>query len=76
MHFIGFSLALLQLVLVIFFRFTLFNILLVPIFYYGFGISGHLFFERTQQNTSRYPWLSFIAEARMFKEIITGRRDF
>jgi hypothetical protein len=42
---------------------------------YGFAWVGHFGFERNKPATFQYPWLSFLADFRMYQLIATGRMD-
>jgi len=67
LHFIGTTLALLQLLRTILFAFTFFNILLALVIGYGMAWIGHFFFEKNRPATFKYPWLSFQGDVRLYK---------
>lgn len=72
LHFSGFLLALMILILVIItHRWAL--LLLLPVFGYGFAWLGHLFIEKNKPATFKYPLYSIMGDIVMFKDIITGR---
>lgn len=72
LHFIGFCLAILQLLRILFFSLTILNFLLVPLFMFGPGYIGHFCFEKNSP-VAKYPWLSLQSDVRFFKEIVTGK---
>ncbi len=43
---------------------------------YGFAWVSHFFIERNRPATFRQPFFSFIADFRLFFELLTGRRRF
>src|SRR5580765_2260443 len=43
---------------------------------YAFAWAGHFFFERNRPATLEYPWLSFLGDWRMWRDILTGRIRF
>ena len=75
LHFIGFCLAILQILRTIFFSFTLGNILLIPACMFSLGYIGHFCFEKNSP-VAKYPWLSLQSDVRFFKEIATGQMAF
>jgi len=73
LHLVGTVLALLQ-ILITFFDFSLFNIILIPLVWYGFAFAGHYIFEKNQPTTMKYPLLSVKCELRRTKEILMRER--
>ena len=72
LHFSGFLIALLILIVVIItHKWAL--LLLLPIFGYGLAWLGHLFIEKNKPATFKYPLYSIMGDFVMFKDIITGR---
>jgi len=47
-------------------------VLLLPIIGYGCAWSGHFLFEKNQPASLKHPWLSFIADWVMFRDILLG----
>jgi hypothetical protein len=69
LHLVGTVLALLQLLITIF-DVSLFNIILIPLVWYGFAFAGHYIFEKNKPTTMQYPWMSIKCELRRTKEIV------
>lgn len=75
LHFVGSSLALLCLAMLIRtgnFRFLLLGLLLG----YGFAWVGHFVFEKNRPATFKRPLWSFMGDWVMFKDILIGRIKF
>jgi len=66
LHFIGLTLAIIQLLRTILFAFNLGNLLLVFVIGYGISWIGHFFFEKNVPATFKYPWLSFRGDLRLY----------
>ena len=43
---------------------------------YAFAWAGHFFFEHNKPTTFEYPWLSFLGDCHMWREILTGKIRF
>jgi len=43
---------------------------------YALAWTGHFFFEHNKPATFEYPWFSFLADWRMWWEILTGKLRF
>jgi hypothetical protein len=43
---------------------------------YAFAWVGHFFFEHNKPATFKYPWFSFLADWRMWREMLAGRIRF
>jgi len=72
LHFIGTSLALLQILYALATqRFWL--LLTALITGYAFAWIGHFFLEKNRPATFTYPWFSFMGDWRMWALIMTGR---
>ncbi|MEM7594350.1 MAG: DUF962 domain-containing protein [Cyanobacteria bacterium P01_A01_bin.83] len=71
LHFIGSSLIIALLILILFTKKWVFLMLLPPLGY-GFAWAGHVFFERNKPATLRHGWYSFLGDWMMFKDIIQG----
>lgn len=65
-HLVGTVLALLQLIITIF-DFSIFNLILIAVVWYGFAFAGHYIFEKNQPTTMKYPLLSLKCELRRTK---------
>ena len=72
LHLVGTSLLLVTCVIAIV-NFHPVLLLLMPVFGYGFAWFGHFVFEKNKPATFRYPFLSFICDFIMFKDILLGR---
>jgi hypothetical protein len=76
LHFIGTSLGLIFLILVL----VAFNnkwwAFASPLWGYGLGFIGHFFFEHNKPATFKNPFYSFVADLVMFFELFTGRIKF
>jgi len=55
---------------------TWLGLVTLPVFGYGLGWIGHVFFEKNVPTTSTYPFYSFCAYFVMIKDIATGRLKF
>lgn len=74
LHFIGTSLALLQ----IFFAFTsqrFWMLLTALVTGYAFAWIGHFFLEKNRPATFTYPWFSFRGDWKMWALMLTGRLE-
>jgi len=72
LHFIGTSLALLQIIFA--FATQRFWMLLTALATgYAFAWIGHFFLEKNRPATFTYPWFSFMGDWKMWALIITGR---
>ncbi len=74
LHFAGTTFGVLLAVLALVLRTPLFGAVAF-IVAYGFAWVGHFGFERNRPATFQYPWLSFLADFRMYRLIATGRMD-
>lgn len=72
LHFVGTTLVLLGLVTFIALK-LYWYIFLLPIIGYGFAWIGHFIFEKNRPATFTYPFYSFIADFRMWWDIIRGK---
>lgn len=72
LHFIGSSLVLLLIALVLFTQQWIYAWAL-PVIGYGFAWLGHFLFEKNKPATFKHPWYSFLGDWVMYKEILTGR---
>lgn len=43
---------------------------------YAFAWIGHFFFEKNEPATFKHPWYSFLADWRMWFEMLTGKISF
>lgn len=43
---------------------------------YAFAWAGHFFFEHNKPATFSYPWLSFLGDWRMWRDMLTGKIRF
>lgn len=74
LHFVGTTLGMALAVAALLLRTPRF-VAVALIVAYGFAWLGHFVFERNRPATFRYPWLSFLADFRMYGLIATGRMD-
>jgi hypothetical protein len=75
LHFIGTSVVIaLLLVAAVTLTWWLVPVALVQA--YAFAWAGHFFFERNRPATFQYPGFSFIADWRMWWELLTGKLGF
>ena len=75
MHFIGSSLVLIALALVLITG-RLWGLALMPLFGYGFAWMGHFFFEKNRPATFTHPIYSLIGDWVMFRDILVGKIPF
>lgn len=75
LHFVGSAVALLLLIAAVVTRSWG---LVVAAFVQGYAFAwvGHFFFEHNKPATFKYPWFSFLADWRMWREMLTGRIRF
>ena len=66
MHVIGAVLGIMQLVWTIFFSLTIGNIIMIPLIVFGFGLIGHLYFEKNYPIADE-PWLGLQCDLIMVK---------
>jgi hypothetical protein len=76
LHFIGSTLVLVVLGLVIARVLSPWWLLSLPLIGYGFAWIGHFFFERNRPATFTYPLYSLMGDWVMFKDILTGKIRF
>jgi hypothetical protein len=76
LHFIGTSLGIIFLVIVL----AAFNnkwwAFASPLWGYAFGFAGHYFFEHNQPATFKNPFYSFGSDLLMFWQLLTGKIKF
>lgn len=72
LHFVGSSIVLLLLALVLVTG-ELKLLWLVPVVGYGFAWVGHFFFEHNRPATFKYPLFSLMGDWVMFRDMLTGR---
>ena len=72
LHFVGSTLVLIIIGVVIFTRNP--NWLFLALFFgYGFAWVGHFFFEHNRPATFKYPLYSFVSDWMMYGQILTGK---
>lgn len=76
LHFVGSSLVLTVLALVVFGALSAWWLLALPVIGYGFAWIGHFGFEKNRPATFRYPLFSFMGDWVMFRDMLTGRIRF
>lgn len=76
LHFVGSSLVLLVLALVLFGQLSGWWLLSIPLIGYGFAWAGHFFFEHNRPATFKNPLYSLAGDWVMFKDILTGKIKF
>jgi hypothetical protein len=76
LHFIGSTVVLVVLGLVIARVLSPWWLLSLPLIGYGFAWIGHFFFERNRPATFTYPLYSLMGDWVMFKDILTGKIRF
>lgn len=74
LHLIGTTLGCLQFVRVLLTRHWL-GLVWVPVIGYGFAWTGHFFFENNIPLTYYHPYYSFLADFRMYKDMISGKLE-
>ncbi len=75
LHFVGSSLVITALLLIISFQAWIY-LWCLPLIGYGFAWVGHFFFEKNRPATFTYPWYSFLGDWVMFKDMLTGKVDW
>ena len=43
---------------------------------YGMAWTGHFFFEHNKPATFKWPWLSFVSDWKMWRQMLTGKIAF
>jgi hypothetical protein len=76
LHFVGSSLVLALLALVVLGVFNAWWLLALPVIGYGFAWFGHFRFEKNRPATFKYPLYSFMGDWVMFRDMLTGRIRF
>ena len=76
LHFVGSSLVLVVLALVVLGVFNAWWLLALPVIGYGFAWLGHFRFEKNRPATFKYPLYSFMGDWVMFRDMLTGRIRF
>lgn len=76
LHFVGSSLVLTVLALVVFGALSAWWLLALPVIGYGFAWIGHFGFEKNRPATFKYPLFSFMGDWVMFRDMLTGRIRF
>jgi hypothetical protein len=76
LHFVGSSLVLALLALVVLDVFNAWWLLALPVIGYGFAWFGHFRFEKNRPATFKYPLYSFMGDWVMFRDMLTGRIRF
>jgi hypothetical protein len=75
LHFLGSSLVLLVLIVVLATG-RWYGLWLLPLIGYGFAWVGHFFFEKNRPATFKHPLYSLIGDWVMFRDILIGRIRF
>ena len=75
LHFIGSALVLGTLCWAVLTGYWL-DLILMPLFGYGFAWVGHFFFEKNRPATFTHPLYSFMGDWVMFRDILMGRIAF
>ena len=75
LHFIGSSLAILMLILLLITG-KLILVALIPTVGYGFAWVGHFFFEKNKPASFKKPLWSFMGDCKMYSEIFSGKIPF
>ncbi len=76
LHFVGSSLVLALVALVLFGALSAWWLLALPLIGYGFAWIGHFGFEKNRPATFSYPLYSFLGDWVMFRDMLTGRIRF
>ena len=76
LHFIGTSLVILLLAVVIVGLLSPWWLLALPVVGYGFAWVGHFFFEKNRPATFQHPFYSLAGDFVMYKDILTRRIDW
>lgn len=76
LHFIGSTLVLAVLALVLFGALNTWWLLALPVIGYGFAWVGHFRFEKNRPATFKYPLYSFMGDWVMYRDMLTGRIRF
>lgn len=75
LHFIGTTLVLLLLIVLLFSK-NLHLLALLPFAGYSFAWVGHFVFEKNKPATFKYPIYSLMGDFRMYKDMISGKVPF
>lgn len=75
LHFVGTSLVIATLLYALTMA-AYADLVLLPVFGYGFAWIGHFFFEKNRPATFKYPFYSLLGDFVMYKDICTGRIPF
>jgi hypothetical protein len=75
LHFIGTTIALMLLITAIVTQIW-WLVAAAFVIGYAFAWAGHYFFEHNKPATFVYPWLSFLSDWYMWREILTGKIQF
>ena len=73
LHFVGSTLVLLVIALVVAAVLSPWWLLAIPVIGYGFAWVGHFFFEHNKPATFSHPFYSFAGDWVMYAQILTGR---
>jgi hypothetical protein len=76
LHFVGSTLVLVVLALVVTLTITPWWLLAIPVIGYGFAWIGHFVFEKNKPATFKYPLYSLIGDWVMFGEMLRGKIRF
>lgn len=76
LHFVGTSLVIALLAVVIVGPLSAWWLLALPVIGYGFAWVGHFFFEKNRPATFKHPWYSLAGDFVMWKDILTRRIDW
>jgi hypothetical protein len=76
LHFVGSTLVLLVLALVLARLLSPWALLSLPVLGYGFAWVGHFFFEKNRPATFSHPFYSFLGDWVMYRDLLTGRIPF
>lgn len=76
LHFVGTSLVIGLLAVVIVGPLSAWWLLALPVIGYGFAWVGHFFFEKNRPATFKHPWYSLAGDFVMWKDILTRRIDW
>lgn len=76
LHFVGTSLVIALLAVLIVGPLSAWWLLALPVIGYGFAWVGHFFFEKNRPATFKHPWYSLAGDFVMWKDILTRRIDW